>query len=111
MVSPIADYVVSLGLDGRVACRSSVSDAVAKDKTLAAELVEGTRAIKDEEKRIDQEEPDATAKQADGKLIVAEEIAEGHVSWGACKLQFYFFGGKTPKLTRFPQKSSYSLAG
>lgn len=88
MTSSIADYVVSLGLDGRVVSCGSVSDAVAKDKTLAAELVEGVRAIKDEEKRIDQEEPDATAKQADGKLIVAEEIAEGHVSWDACKLPF-----------------------
>jgi hypothetical protein len=106
MTSPIADYVVSLGLDGRVACHGSVSDAVAKDKTLAAELVEGTRAIKDEEKRIDQEDPDATAKQADGKLIVAEEIAEGHVSWGACKLQFYFLHVVKPrKLTWFPSKS------
>jgi ABC-type methionine transport system ATPase subunit len=88
MTSSIADYVVSLGLDGRVVSCGSVSDVVAKDKTLAAELVEGAQAIKDEEKRIDQEEPDATAKQADGKLIVAEEIAEGHVRWDACKLPF-----------------------
>jgi hypothetical protein len=88
MTSSIADYVVSVGLDGRVVSCSSVSDAVAKDKTLATELVEGAQAIKDDEKRIDQEEPDASAKQADGKLIVAEEIAEGHVSWDACKLTF-----------------------
>lgn len=84
MASPFADYVVSLGLDGRVLCRGSVSDAVTEDKRLAAELVEGVQAIKDDEKNIDQEEPDATAKQADGKLIVAEEIAEGHVGWGSC---------------------------
>jgi hypothetical protein len=88
MTSPIADYVVSLGLDGRVASRGAVSDAVTKDKTFARKLVEEVQVIKDEEKLIDQEEPDATAKQADGKLIVAEEIAEGHVSWDACKLPF-----------------------
>lgn|SRR6266850_267412 len=88
MTSQITDYVVSLGPDGRVVSRGSVSDVVAKDKTLVAELVEGTRAIKDDEKRIDQEEPDAAAKQADGKLIVAEEIAEGHVSWDACNCHF-----------------------
>jgi hypothetical protein len=88
MTSPIADYVVSLGLDGRVASRGAVSDAVTKDKTFAGKLVEEVQVIKDEEKLIDQEEPDATAKQADGKLIVAEEIAEGHVSWDACKLPF-----------------------
>ncbi|KAI0291829.1 hypothetical protein BC826DRAFT_1105763 [Russula brevipes] len=90
MASSLADYVVSLGLDGRVACHGSVSDAVTNDKKLAAELVKGVRAINDGEKKIDQEEPDAVAKQADGKLIVAEEIAEGHVSWDAFKL---FLGG------------------
>jgi hypothetical protein len=80
MASPLAEYVVSLGPDGRIACRGSVSDALKKDKRLAKKLVEGVRAIKDDEKKIDREEPDAPAKQADGKLILAEEIAEGHVS-------------------------------
>ena len=77
MASPLADYVVTLGTDGRVAGNGSVSDAIA----FSPELVED---ILDEEKKIDQEGPDATAKQTDGKLIVAEEIAEGHVSWDAC---------------------------
>jgi hypothetical protein len=103
MTSQITDYVVSLGLDGRVFSRDSVSDAVAKDKTLAAELVEGTRAIKDDEKRIDQEEPDAAAKPADGKLIVAEEIAEGHVSWDACNCHFLLFGGGAPETDVVPK--------
>ncbi|KAI9453050.1 P-loop containing nucleoside triphosphate hydrolase protein [Lactarius psammicola] len=78
MASPLADYVVSLDKDGRIASRGSVSDALEKDKTLAKELAEGARAIKDDEKKIDAEEPDETAKAADGKLILAEEIAEGH---------------------------------
>jgi hypothetical protein len=108
MASSLADYVVSLGLDGRVACHGSVSDAVTNDKKLAAELVKGVRAIKDEEKRIDQEEPDAATKQADGKLIVAEEIAEGHVSWDAC---MYIHPPTLPlKLTMFV-KLSYSSEG
>ncbi|KAI9509765.1 hypothetical protein F5148DRAFT_1275094 [Russula earlei] len=73
MVSPLADYVVSLGLDGRVANRGP-----AQLRT---------------KKKVDQEEPDATAKQADGKLIVAEEIAEGRVSWDAYKLFLEGLGG------------------
>jgi hypothetical protein len=88
MTGSIADYVVSLGLDGQVSSRGSVLDAVEKDKTLAIELAEGVRAINDEEKWIDLEEPDAVAKQADGKLIVAEEIAEGHVSCDAGDYHF-----------------------
>ncbi|KAH9030174.1 hypothetical protein EDB84DRAFT_1562614 [Lactarius hengduanensis] len=83
MATPLADYVVSLGKDGRIASRGSVSDAIKKDKTLAKELAEGTRVIKDDENKIDSQEPDETVKQADGKLILAEEIAEGHVSWDA----------------------------
>ncbi|KAH9059057.1 hypothetical protein EDB87DRAFT_1832312 [Lactarius vividus] len=82
MATPLADYVVSLGKDGRIASRGSVSDALKKDKALAKELAEGTRAIKDDEK-IDSEELDETVKSADGKLILAEEISEGNVSWDA----------------------------
>lgn len=102
MASPLADYVVSLGKDGRVASRGSALDAIAEYITLSPELVE---KVQDEEKRID-EEPDATAKQTDGKLIVAEEIAEGHVSWDACNC--HLPSGCTLKLTRFVKSSYFS---
>ncbi|KAF8265084.1 hypothetical protein EI94DRAFT_1736769, partial [Lactarius quietus] len=88
MASPLADYVVSLGQD----------DAIKKDKTLAKELAEGARAIKDDEKKIDGEEPNEVAKPVDGKLILAEEIAEGHVSWDAIKLFVNALGGTHPVL-------------
>ena len=83
MASPLADYVVSLGQDGRIASCGSVSDALKKDKTLAKEFAEGTRAIMDDEKKIDSEERDGTTKPLDSKLILAEEVAEGDVSWDA----------------------------
>ncbi|KAI9449922.1 hypothetical protein BJY52DRAFT_1215702 [Lactarius psammicola] len=98
MASPLADYVVSLGKDGQIASRGSVSDALKKDKALARELAESARAIKDDEKQIDTEGPDETAKPADGKLILAEEIAEGHVSWDAVKLFIDGLGGSHPVL-------------
>lgn len=86
MASPIAHYVVSLGADGQVLSRGSVSDAMAMDKTLAHEVEEEAQIIeKTETEVVDAEEPDAKAKQADGKLIVAEEVAEGHISWAARK--------------------------
>ncbi|KAH9019331.1 hypothetical protein EDB83DRAFT_2528201 [Lactarius deliciosus] len=83
MAAPLADYVVSLGKDGLIASHGSVSDALKKDKTLAKEFAEGTRAIKDDEKKFDSEKPDETARPADGELILAEEISEGNVSWDA----------------------------
>lgn len=85
MASPLADYVVTFGRDGRVASHGSALDAVAEFLTVSPELVED---ILNEDKRTDQG-PDATVKQTDGKLIVAEEIAEGQVSWDACNSQFF----------------------
>ncbi|KAH9059060.1 hypothetical protein EDB87DRAFT_1675205 [Lactarius vividus] len=98
MVTPLVDYVVSLGKDGRIVSQGSVSDALKNDKTLAKELAEDARAIKDEEKKIDSEEHDRTANSADGKLILAEEVAEGNVSWDAVKLFTNGLGGAHPIL-------------
>lgn len=39
MVRPIAQFVVSLGLDGTILSQGSVSDVIAKDHTLAAEVI------------------------------------------------------------------------
>lgn len=86
MAGPLADYVVSFGRDGRVTSHGPALDAVAESLTVSPELIEN---ILDEEKRTNQEGPDATAKQTDGKLIVAEEIAEGQVSWDACNCQYF----------------------
>ncbi|KAH8978589.1 hypothetical protein EDB92DRAFT_2056103 [Lactarius akahatsu] len=98
MVTPLADYVVSLGKNGLIAGHGSISDTLKKDKTLAKELAEGTRAVKDEEKKVDSEEPDETARPADGKLILAEEISEGNVSWDAVKLFINGLGRTHPVL-------------
>jgi hypothetical protein len=81
MASPLADYVVSFGRDGRVASHGSAFNAVAESLAVSPELIE---TVLDEEKRTEQEK----AKQTDGKLIVAEEIAEGQVSWDACNCHF-----------------------
>jgi hypothetical protein len=90
MASPMAEYVVLLGKNGRIASRGTVSDALKKDETLAKELAEGVRAIKDDEKKIDSDEPDEVSKVTDGKLILAEEITEGHVSWDASEHAILF---------------------
>lgn len=86
MATPIADYVVSVGLDGRISSHGSVQDALAKNKELSAEVADEVVAIEKDDTTIDAEEPNEPAKKADGKLTVAEEIAEGHVSWPARKL-------------------------
>jgi ABC-type methionine transport system ATPase subunit len=88
LASPIASFVVSLGTDGRILSQGSLSEALAKDETLAAEIVHETTAIElnaNEEAAADETEGDAVAKPQEGKLIVAEEIAVGRVGWPACE--------------------------
>ena len=85
---PLADFVVSLGTDGRIASQGSHSSALAKDKTLAKEAAAEAEVTNKAEHTVDEAEPaeEAAAPKSDGKLIVAEEIQEGHVGWPARKL-------------------------
>jgi len=58
-----------------------VSDALAKNKILAAEVIEDKRST---EKAEEEATLAGDVKEADGKLVVKEEIEEGHVSFSAC---------------------------
>lgn len=82
MTRPIAGYIVSMGSDGRVSSHGSVSEALAADAVLAKELTEEQQIL---DKVADEVDPSSLAEESktDGKLIVAEEIEEGHVSWAA----------------------------
>ncbi|KAF7315751.1 ATP-binding cassette transporter [Mycena indigotica] len=102
LTSPIAGFVVSLGLDGRILSRGSVSDALANDEALAKEVREEEEQLAAADKEIDSQvvATEDLAKKDKGKLIVAEELAIGHVSWSALSLylrgmsgshQFFFW--------------------
>ncbi|KAH7912982.1 hypothetical protein BJ138DRAFT_1225912, partial [Hygrophoropsis aurantiaca] len=105
MTSTISHFVVSLGSNGRIISQGSISDAIAKDGKLAEEIAREQEAI---EEAIDQESiVDATDEvdvqpavvpDAPGKLVVAEEILEGHISWPAFKLYLASLGGQYPLL-------------
>ena len=96
MTSSIAEFVVSLGSDGRIRSQGSVSDALAKDNALRKELKEEKEAIEKAQHGMEAAEDPAeevqgeAAKQAAGKLIIAEEMAEGHVGWPASTLVLKF---------------------
>jgi hypothetical protein len=91
MAEPLANYVVSLGLNGHVHSHSSIAEALATDKVLAEELNKDQEVLAKKTNEIDA--LPATKTKADGKLIVAEEIEEGHVSWDALKFYFHGLGG------------------
>ena len=90
MASPLAEFVISLS-DGHIVSQGSVSDALKKDSKLAEEYKHDEEAMEldeAEDDTADSPDPADPAKPAksgkDGKLVVAEEIAVGHVSWQAC---------------------------
>lgn len=71
-----------MGTDGHVASQGSVSDALAVDSKLAEEVQHEEEALE-----LDEHEEDVggATGEVQGKLIVAEEVEEGHVSKSACK--------------------------
>lgn len=84
MTGPIADFVVSLGTDGRILSQGTMSKALAANKALSKELKAGELELHKAEETIDGEVPEVREGKS-GKLIVAEEVAVGHVSWSACE--------------------------
>jgi hypothetical protein len=83
LTSKIADFVVSVGLDGRVHIRGSVSDALAKDEVLTQQLSKDQAILETAAQEIGSTPSADGPEKSDGKLIMAEEIEFGHVSWGA----------------------------
>ena len=74
MVSPIADFVVDMGSDGRIVSQGTLSNALAHDAKLLKELRHEQEEMEKAKQELDQETPeDENAKQAAGKLIVEEE--------------------------------------
>ncbi|KAI0741249.1 P-loop containing nucleoside triphosphate hydrolase protein [Daedaleopsis nitida] len=93
IVSPITDYVVDLGSDGRIVSQGSLSSALAKDAALYKELQEEQQELEKVEQEVDSTDPaDKAAEKSTGKLVVDEEVEIGRVGWAALKL---FFGNIT----------------
>ena len=60
-----------------------MSEALTKDKSLAVEATKAEEMTEKAEGDVDSMKPYTEGKQSDGKLVIAEEVAEGHVSWNA----------------------------
>jgi hypothetical protein len=82
MISKVAQYVVSLGLDGRVISQGTLAEALSRDSKLLAEVAKENEREEKESEVIDPPEEDEKVSK-EGKLVVAEEIALGRVSWPA----------------------------
>lgn len=80
MAAPLAEFVVSLNTDGYIVSQGSVTDALAKDLSLAEEMKHEEEAVELEENEDTATKP---AEEQKGALVVTEEIAIGRVSWKA----------------------------
>ncbi|KAH9836198.1 uncharacterized protein C8Q71DRAFT_761194 [Rhodofomes roseus] len=90
---PIADFVVSLGTDGRVHSQGTLAGALEASEELASEISEKTKEAGEE---VDATIPDTTEKEKKGKLILEEEVSMGQVGWSAFKLFLGSLGGRHP---------------
>ena len=84
MVSPIADFVVDVGSDGRILSQGTLENALAHDSKLLKDVEHEAEELQ----KVDQEIDGKKAEEVDGppsarKLVVAEEMELGHVGWRA----------------------------
>ncbi|KAG8830089.1 hypothetical protein FRC17_005452 [Serendipita sp. 399] len=94
MVSPVAKYVLGVGLDGRISSKGTLEQALANDAKLREELQKEKETIKKGAEVVDAPVKETKdEKPAQGKLIVAEEVALGRVSWSALKMYLTSLGG------------------
>ncbi len=91
LVAPIADCVISMSPDGRILSQGSLSDALAKDERLSTELKRDTRDVEHDSAETKNSPDDKEKKSPDGKLVMSEEVSEGHVERKSCRSLFLPF--------------------
>lgn len=101
-MGPHAALVVSLGLDGTAVQvqGTDLSDFLDDNPRLASEIEEEREVLEEEARtksNLKDTEP-APKSVADGKLVVAEEIVQGHVTWDSMELLISALGGRYPIL-------------
>lgn len=86
LAGPIADFVVAMAPHGRIATQGSLARVLEDNYRLSKQMTEESKEIEEVEKEIDAVDLGAADHKSNGgKLILDEEIAEGHVGWSACE--------------------------
>ncbi|KAJ7067894.1 hypothetical protein C8F01DRAFT_1116132 [Mycena amicta] len=93
LASPIADFVVTIGANGRIKSQGTVAEALRQDSAFAKEVVAEKQVL---EQVVDLEPTPTESKKdgnKDGKLILEEELQIGRVQWNAVGLYLRGLGG------------------
>ncbi|KAF9567104.1 hypothetical protein CPC08DRAFT_733223 [Agrocybe pediades] len=92
LVGPIASFVVSVGNDGTIKAQGTeVTTVVDQDAQLNLQKQQNEQFL--DKDRKSEEQP---AHAQSGKLVLAEEIIEGRVSWKTLNLLISALGGNHP---------------
>jgi len=78
----VANFVVSLGHDGRILSQGTFSEALKSDKALLKEANIEKEGVTETSEASDDVLPEILEGRG-GKLIATEEVAEGHVGFQA----------------------------
>lgn len=99
LTAPVAQRVVVLGKNGHITSVGTVEEVLKSNSRLRA-LAEKEKQEEAKELAIEVDakpegvlEDKTETKQKTGKLVVAEEVAIGRVSWKSMKLYLISFGG------------------
>ncbi|KAF8182307.1 multidrug resistance-associated ABC transporter [Pholiota molesta] len=95
LVSPLAKFIVSIGQDGFLSTQGTNIDVSLNSDPILAE--EARHDL--EELEFANEEATSLAKEeapVNGKLVLAEEVAKGRVTWKSMKLFLSGLGGEHP---------------
>ncbi|KZT53818.1 hypothetical protein CALCODRAFT_486059 [Calocera cornea HHB12733] len=95
IAAPIASNIISLDIHGNVVSQGSIAQVLSHDAQLREEMKEGNEALEKAEEVEAIEGPPKETQKSDGKLVLAEEMAEGHLSWAALRMFLGGFGGST----------------
>ncbi|KAH6916771.1 ATP-binding cassette transporter [Coprinopsis sp. MPI-PUGE-AT-0042] len=101
LASNVAQFVVSFGRDSKILSRGSIAEALEINAALAKEFETQRAHVDRASGETDPALEPNLSQRADGKLIVAEEMQDGHVSWDAFKMYLSSLGGRSPFLVIF----------
>jgi len=100
LTSGLADFIVSIGGNGTILSQGTdMSVAISQNSKLISEMKSNEETQDTREAASDHEKnPIPMDGVPQGKLIVAEDIQQGHITWKAMKLFFSALGGSYPIL-------------
>uniref|UniRef100_A0A8H8CG88 P-loop containing nucleoside triphosphate hydrolase protein n=1 Tax=Psilocybe cubensis TaxID=181762 RepID=A0A8H8CG88_PSICU len=94
LLAPISGFIVSLGHDGAIVTQGTdFKNGFSQESALRNEFIDNSEDVWNQETDMTIDEKEIASS---GKLVVAEEIATGHITWKSFKLYLSALAGDNP---------------